>query len=588
MALKLCFNSEIHRVSKPPVTYKALISFSHELFSSKLPIHWALEYIDDENDKVVLSSDLDYQTLLDDIAKGKSIKIYIAPRAEIPVEHYEKIIEPETDQTFEKIENLHQRIEQAAQFLEEAKISDTQSIQYAPQITEEQPLESTPVNPPTEKCKPHIKHRVLNIMRKLKKSKDSEESQRFEAKLATLMAKLSPDDLQWVTQQANEPHSHPHKHLKERKEDQEGKPGKPHWRFKAAGLIKKLSKPEISEEERQKKEKKLEELKAKMSPEDLQWATEHASKLPENEGKVKRCHMNAQCKAVGILRKIQSLGTSKEDREHYLKKLEKFKEKLSNEEMKEATDKAAEMPKEEDARKPQLRYKARNILRRLMFEPDMSPDERKELEEKMSEMKAKMKPEDQQWIDEKVKKFQDKQKKIEGKCKNGWKAKISGFLKESADQIAGFITGVDKLEKPRHLVQEFAEIFMTLDDQKRNEFNLLMKGVPQKMLDLENERKKIKEERKKIAKEHKRSRSRSAKKEEKALEKKASKEKIPKAEKAEKIKPVKQYEKGVTRKADCLKEVFPDADYEKLLEFVAANEKLQMEDLIESYLAAKN
>jgi hypothetical protein len=47
------------------------------------------------------------------------------------------------------------------------------------------------------------------------------------------------------------------------------------------------------------------------------------------------------------------------------------------------------------------------------------------------------------------------------------------------------------------------------------------------------------------------------------------------------------YEKGVSRKADCLKEIFPEADLNKLMEFVAANDKLSTEDLIESYLANK-
>jgi hypothetical protein len=95
MSLKLCFNSEIHRVSKLPVNFNALIQYSQALFSSKLPSNWMLEYIDDDNDHIMIATDSDFQSVLDDISKGKNLKIFVTEKKEhdSDIENFEEIID---------------------------------------------------------------------------------------------------------------------------------------------------------------------------------------------------------------------------------------------------------------------------------------------------------------------------------------------------------------------------------------------------------------------------------------------------------------------------------------------------------------
>ena len=80
MSLKLCFESEIHRVSKLPVSFNALIQYSQSLFSSKLPNFWALEYIDEENDKIMIANEQDYASVLEDVSRGRTVKIFVTEK----------------------------------------------------------------------------------------------------------------------------------------------------------------------------------------------------------------------------------------------------------------------------------------------------------------------------------------------------------------------------------------------------------------------------------------------------------------------------------------------------------------------------
>jgi hypothetical protein len=285
------------------------------------------------------------------------------------------------------------------------------------------------------------------------------------------------------------------------------------------------------------------------------------------------------------MRKIANNETSKEDREKFQAKLQQLKDKLSPEDFQTAGELAAKPEDETECRKPMLKYKIRNIMRRLTFEPEMSPDDRQELEKKLEELKSKMEPETLLWVEEKNMKLQEKLKKVQKKRDKNLKEKIASFLKESASEIAGIMTGEEKQLKPAKLLKEFSEVFEGLTEEQQKEINNVMKGVPQKIIDMMSERRKIKEARK--ASKEKRSKSRS-----KSPRMKMDKPKCrgfhrkPKdGQKIETVQPT--YEKGVSRKADCLKEIFPEADLNKLMEFVAANDKLSTEDLIESYLANK-
>jgi hypothetical protein len=576
MSLKLCFSSEIHRVSKPPVSFKALISHSQELFSSKLPTRWALEYIDEENDKVVLSSDHDYQALLEDVSKGKNVKIFITEKAEhssFAVENFEQILESEPVQ--EAIPRPETK-EAPKISKEESKIAEIQTQKtfklFAPQFKTNEPL--SPIA--KSESKPHHKYKALGLMKKLAKPDLSkEEREKKEAKLTQIMAKLTPEDLQWATQQVNG-------HI-ETKPFGKNEKCKPHLKYKAAAIIKKLSENDIDPEIKKDREEKLNRLKSKLSPEDLRWAEDNAANVPANDQAREKCKNRGMVRAACVLRKMGNIETSKEDRERLQTKLTQLKEKLSPEDFLYATEQAANPEDESDCRKPMLKYKIRNIMRRLTFEPEMSPDDRQELEKKLSELKAKMSPENLAWVDEKSAKLQDKLKRVQQKRDKNMKEKLTSFLKESAGEIAGLLTGGEKQVKPAKLVNEFSEVFGSLSEDQQKEINAILKGVPQKIMDLTAEKRKAKEE-KKMKKE--KSRSKSPKKcEEKPKCRGFHRKQL--GEKIEKVEAPKEYEKGVSRKADCLKEIFPEADLSKLLEFVAANNKLSTEDLIESYLANK-
>jgi hypothetical protein len=586
MSLKLCFNSEIHRVSKLPVNFNALISHSQALFTSKLPIRWALEYIDEENDRVMIASDHDYQSLLEDVGKGKSVKIFITEKSEqssFVVENYEKILEAEP----EPVNQPQQTKIEQAELREESKVPEAQAqtIRFAPQLKQLKEIE--PLSPITKSAeqKAHHKYKALRLMKKLS-SKDlsKEDREKFEAKLTQCMAKLNPEDLQWVTQQANCQSSEKLGKVKGEKEK-----CKPHLKYKAAGLLKKLSRKDLPIEEKEEKEKKLKACQAKMTPEDYQWAVEHATNLPAtDQSKAKKLH--AKCKAAHLLRKISNPEISKEDREKLEKKLSKINSVLTPEEIELAAQQASTKIDDEDCRKPN-KYKVRNILRRLMFEPELSPDEKQDLEKKLSELKVKMPLEELDWVDEKIAKFQEKLKKIQSKRNKNLKEKITTFLQDSASQIAGFIVQGEKLEKPGKVLREFADVFESLTEEQRKEINTVMKGVPQKIADMETERKKHKQEKRLARAQNSKSRSKS--RPQKSDEEKPKRKGFfgRKRESTDKIeKPLAEepkYQKGVSRKADSLKEIFPEADIEKLLEFVAANNKLSTEELVESYLANK-
>jgi len=76
---KLCYNNEIHRVSKLPSDFKSLEQIVSQAFKSILPAKWALQYEDNDGDRIMLTSDEDYRAMLECEAESdsKSIKIYL-------------------------------------------------------------------------------------------------------------------------------------------------------------------------------------------------------------------------------------------------------------------------------------------------------------------------------------------------------------------------------------------------------------------------------------------------------------------------------------------------------------------------------
>lgn len=79
MTLKICFKHQIHRVSKLPTDFKALLEMVSTLFAAQLPEKWTLQYIDSDGDTVMLSDDSDFKNLLEEnlTSSTKSIKVHV-------------------------------------------------------------------------------------------------------------------------------------------------------------------------------------------------------------------------------------------------------------------------------------------------------------------------------------------------------------------------------------------------------------------------------------------------------------------------------------------------------------------------------
>jgi hypothetical protein len=341
---------------------------------------------------------------------------------------------------------------------------------------------------------------------------------------------MTREDLQWAGQHAGDFNLSTQEDLK-----QEAPKPKPHHKYKAAGLLKKLAKPELSKEDRERIESKLNAIKTKMTPEDLQWAGQHAVE-------------------------------------------------------------ANPSGQEPEKRMPQYQYKARKVLKKLMTETDLSPDDKQALETKLEELKSKMTPDALTWLDEKATEYQEKLKKLEKKRNKALKQHITNMIQESASDIANLITkGGEKQRGCKKLIDEFSKAFSSLPEEKQKEIDALLQGTPMKLVAFDAEKKQKREERAKSRKMRSKSRSKSQSKspEERFLKRKhfgkrksASKEKADKCD-APKIEESKKYRPFVVKKAKYLKEMFQEADYEALLEFVEVNHSMKVDELVECYLASK-
>lgn len=76
MPIKVCYKKEIHRLSKTPKDFTALLRSLKEIFGVELPEKFTLQYEDSDGDKIVLANDEDYQLALDaDLSKTLKISL---------------------------------------------------------------------------------------------------------------------------------------------------------------------------------------------------------------------------------------------------------------------------------------------------------------------------------------------------------------------------------------------------------------------------------------------------------------------------------------------------------------------------------
>jgi len=87
--MKICFNNQIHRLSRFPLTLNFLTKTITSIYSQSLPPNFQLYYIDHENDKIILSDESDFQVMIETMMINPLhiIKIFIIPSQEINQNH---------------------------------------------------------------------------------------------------------------------------------------------------------------------------------------------------------------------------------------------------------------------------------------------------------------------------------------------------------------------------------------------------------------------------------------------------------------------------------------------------------------------
>lgn len=203
MSLKLCFDNEIHRVSKLPVSISALIQSINTVFDGRLPESYTLQYFDCDGDKIMLVSEEDYKSMIQEHgSSSKAIKIYInnidSSVVQKPDESSTTIMTESQVPAEAENNNNYSVIEKDQPVLENEKSENEPIAQIESTPVEEEPQEKK--GKPKKEKSPKtvsfgdVKHKVKKLVKKLnKKGYSEEDKKRFQEKLDTIRSKLSPE-----------------------------------------------------------------------------------------------------------------------------------------------------------------------------------------------------------------------------------------------------------------------------------------------------------------------------------------------------------------------------------------------------------
>jgi len=105
MPIKIYLNDQIHRATQLPTNLDAFSAFLSSLFQEKLPLTWNFDYVDQENDRITVSHEHDYQELLqlESQSPNITIKIYINP-SEVGISQYRPSDEEKIAESYPKME----------------------------------------------------------------------------------------------------------------------------------------------------------------------------------------------------------------------------------------------------------------------------------------------------------------------------------------------------------------------------------------------------------------------------------------------------------------------------------------------------
>jgi len=232
MALKVCFNNQIHRIAKIPTTYQALIQTVAFLFENQLPPRWTLQYVDSDGDSIMLSDENDFKNLVEEELEGsnKSIKIYIFPLQDLEKSQLNISIPNQTEefQLIEKQKSMSEKsdtIEEPAQE-EKPTIQEPEPVQETKDTIEQTPKEPQQVQEAQETPKPAETNETPDISQNQEEKPSQPEEE---------TAKPKQEEEQ--PQGAFQPHH-----------------GRrcPRFRNRAKRIVKKLTRPNLSETKREK------------------------------------------------------------------------------------------------------------------------------------------------------------------------------------------------------------------------------------------------------------------------------------------------------------------------------------------------
>jgi hypothetical protein len=209
MALKVCFNHQIHRISKLPVNFKALIETVTYLFQGQLPQRWTLQYVDVDGDTIMLSDESDFRNLIEDELdnSSRSVKIHVMPLQDDfqVIEKQFSLTEESTEEKSEVKGYEENQVPKEVTVLqnkpEPAMTPNfSENNEEKPSQSEEKILkkeEGKPQGTPRPLCEGRfhkIKHRLMKVLKKLSRPGLPEpKREKLQNKLKRLQDKLTPE-----------------------------------------------------------------------------------------------------------------------------------------------------------------------------------------------------------------------------------------------------------------------------------------------------------------------------------------------------------------------------------------------------------
>lgn len=149
--LKFCYQNEIHKCSNIPEDYASLIETIQTIFKNNLNTPFELQYEDSDGDNIMLSSQEDYEAMLESENKnGNSIKIFITNKGDNQIFQLRDSINDSVDSNTDTNANLIQKLSQVENYQvidkklpqEEIKSDD---VEFIVQKTGDLNLEPLPV-----------------------------------------------------------------------------------------------------------------------------------------------------------------------------------------------------------------------------------------------------------------------------------------------------------------------------------------------------------------------------------------------------------------------------------------------------------